>query len=101
MGRVASQTRNGLVKIADLVRAIFCSHSRDGPEPRMEGWAEIDVLVAQLSLKIESHSCVCSFHGAVGLVDHSGLVMAAGPGGANFYSIAGTTRSLDRKDGRK
>ena len=38
--------RNGLMKTADLVRAIFCGHSRDGTEPGMEGWAEIDHVVA-------------------------------------------------------
>ena len=93
--------RNRLMKMADSVKAIFCGHSRDGTEPRMDEWAKIDLLVAQLSLKIESHSCGCSFHGAVGLVDDSGLVKTVDPGGANFYSIAGTTRSLERKDGLK
>ena len=38
--------RNRLMKIADPVRAIFYVHSRDGMEPRMEGWAEIDYIVA-------------------------------------------------------
>ena len=93
--------RNGLVKMADPVRAIFCGHSRDGMEPEMEGWAKIDLLVAQLSLKIESYRCGCSFHGAVSLVDDSGLVKIADLGGANFYSIAGTTWSIERKDGLK
>ena len=101
MGRAASQIRNGLVKTADVVRAIFCGHSRDGTEPEMEGWAKIDLLVAQLSLKIESHSCGHSFRGIVSLVDDSGLVKTADPFGANFYRIAGTTQSLEQKDGQK
>ena len=58
-----------LVKMVDLVVAIFCGHSRDGMGPRMEGWVEIDYVVAYLSLKIQSHSCGCSFRGAEGLVD--------------------------------
>ena len=61
--------RNGLVKTIDSVRAFCCGHSRDGTEPRMEGWAEIDCVVPYLSLKIESHSCGPYFHGAGGLID--------------------------------
>ena len=87
--------RNGLMKTVDLVRAIFYGHSRDGTEPGMEGWAKIDLLVAQLSLKIESYRCGCSFHRAVSFVDDSGLVKMADLGGANFYSIAGMTWSIE------
>ena len=36
----------GLVKMADLVGAIFYGHSRDDTEPGMEGWVEIDCIVA-------------------------------------------------------
>ena len=46
MGREASYTGSGLVKMTDLVGAIFCDHSKDGTEPRMKGWAEIDRVVA-------------------------------------------------------
>ena len=46
MGRSASWSGSGLVKMADLVGAIFCSHSRDGTEPRMDGWAKIDSIVS-------------------------------------------------------
>ena len=87
--------RNELMKMVDPVRAIFCGHSRVGTAPRMEGWAKIDLLVAQLSLKIESYRCGYSFHGAVSLVDDSGLVKMADLGGANFYSIAGMTWSIE------
>ena len=37
---------SGLVKTVDLFGAIFYRHSRDGTEPRMEGWIEIDHVVA-------------------------------------------------------
>ena len=37
---------SGLVKMVDLVGAIFYGHTRDGIEPRMEEWAEIDRIVA-------------------------------------------------------
>ena len=36
---------NGLMKMANLVGAIFYSHSRDGTELRMEEWVEIDRIV--------------------------------------------------------
>ena len=61
--------RNRLVKTVDSVRAIFCGYSRDGTVSKMEGWAQIDYVVAQLSPKIKGHSCGHSFHGAVDLVD--------------------------------
>ena len=35
-----------LVKMVDLVGAIFYSHSRDDTELRMEEWLEIDHIVA-------------------------------------------------------
>ena len=35
-----------LVKMADAVGAIFYGHSRDNTKPGMEGWAEIDPVVA-------------------------------------------------------
>ena len=38
--------RNGLEKTVDSVRAIFYSHSRGNMDPGMEGWAEIDHVVA-------------------------------------------------------
>ena len=60
---------SGLVKMVDPMEANFCGHSRDDTEPRMEGWAEVDHVVAQLSLNIESHSCGRSFHGVGGLID--------------------------------
>ena len=37
---------SGLVKMVDPVGAIFYGRSRDGKEPGMEGWAEIDLVVA-------------------------------------------------------
>ena len=37
---------SGLVKMVDLVGAIFYGRSRDGKEPGMEGWVEIDHRVA-------------------------------------------------------
>ena len=81
--------------MADLVRSIFYGHSRVGTEPRIEGWAEIDLLVAKLSLKIESHSYSYSSRGAVGLIGDSGLVKRADPSGANFCCIARRTWSLE------
>ena len=83
------------MKTVDPVGAIFHGHSRDGIELGMEGWAKINLLVEQLSLKIESHSCCRSFHGAVGLVDDSELLKTADLVGANFYSIARMTWSLE------
>ena len=38
--------RNGLEKMVDLVRAIFYGHSRGNMDLGMEGWAEIDRVVA-------------------------------------------------------
>ena len=38
--------RNRMVKTTDMVRAIFYGYSRDGTKPRMEGWTEIDRVVA-------------------------------------------------------
>ena len=35
-----------LVKMVDPVGAIFYGHGMDSMEPRMEGWAEIDHIVA-------------------------------------------------------
>ena len=58
-----------LVKMADPVGANFCGHSRDDTEPGIEGREEIDRVIAQLSLNIESHSCGRSFRGVGGLVD--------------------------------
>ena len=46
MGRSASWSGSGLVKMADLVGANFCGHSKDGTKPGMEGWAKIDHVVA-------------------------------------------------------
>ena len=46
MGRVASLMRNGLVNTAESVRVIFLGHSRYGAEPKIEGWAQIDSVVA-------------------------------------------------------
>ena len=46
MGRAAPYMGSGLVKMADLVGAIFYGHSRDDTLPRMEGLAEIGCVVA-------------------------------------------------------
>ena len=54
-------------------------------ELRMKGWVEIDRVVVQLILKIESHRCGCSFCGKGGPVYGSGLVKMADLVGAIFY----------------
>ena len=46
VGQTALKMRNGLVKMTNLVRAISSGHRRDGTELGMEGWAEIDRVVA-------------------------------------------------------
>ena len=37
---------SGLVKIVDPVGAIFCGYIRDGTKPGIEGYVEIDLIVA-------------------------------------------------------
>ena len=60
---------SGLVKMVDPVGAIFYSHSRDSVELGIDEWVEIDHIVLQLSLEIESHIYGHSFYRVGSLVD--------------------------------